>query len=138
MAVLESLKRFATGKSSSERVAERNLNISIKREANEAAAVVRRQQAIRFAEERERVAFKRKIEQLNKPKPTFTGYYNDTSRAIGLGISSIAGERVPARVSPVNKIIKRRKRQSNRRKRTKQQVRVRFVTRPQQQRFRVI
>ena len=54
MAILESLKRFATGKNSAERAREIEVNKSIRHEANEAALVVRRQQSIKFAEEREK------------------------------------------------------------------------------------
>ena len=51
MAILESLKRFATGKTSAERKKELDFNRMIRREANEAAMVVRKKQAIKCAEE---------------------------------------------------------------------------------------
>jgi len=75
---------------------------------------------------------------LNKPKPSFRGYYNDTSRSTGFGISSLAGGTIPNKPSPIKK---RKKKSKNKRNKKKQQVQVKYVQRPQPQqqpKFRVI
>ena len=90
MAVLESLKRFATGKTSAERKKELDFNRMIRREANEAAMVVRKQQAIKFAEERERVIANKKLRTLRgNNSPNYRKYFNDTKRSIDRGLDTL-------------------------------------------------
>ena len=68
MAILESLKTFATGKTEVERRQSAAANLIIRRKARAAAFREKEKQEIRFATEKQKVVYDRKIKALNKPK----------------------------------------------------------------------
>ena len=68
MAILESLKTFATGKTEVERRQSAAANLIIRRKARAAAFREKEKQEIRFATEKQKVVYDRKVKALNKPK----------------------------------------------------------------------
>lgn len=134
--MLESLKKFATGKTSSEREYEAEFNRSIKKEANEAAMVVRKNQAIKFAEERERVIYKRRTEQLHKPKVSFFSGASSPNR----NFSSMFGppqtvSKIQTKRVRVKQLIKKKKKKSPKYRYIYKNIKQSPVTQPH---FRVI
>jgi len=71
MAILESLKTFATGKTEVERRQSAAANLIIRRKARAAAFREKEKQEIRFATEKQKVVYDRKIKALNKPKTIY-------------------------------------------------------------------
>jgi hypothetical protein len=104
MRFIKKVITFATGKDEIERKQEAAANQIIRKKAIAAQLRERETQAIRFAKEREKVSYDRRIKALHNPKPAFN--------AFGPGLNNFFGgarapepvaQRVKTRVVPVKK-----------------------------------
>ena len=71
MGFVEKIKRIATGKSEMERKQESAAMSEIRRKALAAQLKEREAQAVKFAQERERVSYEKRTKALRTPKPGF-------------------------------------------------------------------
>ena len=103
MGFISKTKEFVTGKSELERKQEAAANAVIRKEVLAAQYQERRIQAVKFAAEKEKVAYEKRTKQLRQPKPSF--FSGSQSNTFG----NMFGSSQPVAQAPVRRIVRKRK-----------------------------
>ena len=103
MAFTEKIKQFVTGKNQLERQQEAAATKQIRSEVNAATFRQKRESAIKFAQESEKLKFERKLSELKKPRPSMNSFNFISPRQTSF--DSITGTQ---RTTPAVKSVRRK------------------------------